>query len=677
MRFGNVFTNGCVQQSYYLMKQIRLTGFACDLISLDSTYTVFELDNEPVIPINLSTDLSRYGAFLFVSAINNEEHVLKHFKSFGIKLINVICGNWFVLHQEEFVFDKHHIIKNCFNPNYKKYMDENWVLPMYSEFTDYIELLTGIKTIVTPYVWDADALVNYIVGNDQPIVFDPTRFNSKTPLSICIFEPNMSIHKTSLVPLLAINRFYINNPDKVASIHHFCSLEHESFTSLIKQLEIHRDGKLSLYKRIIAPAALHQLVKTNTIPVIVSHNFHNVLNFLHLELMYLGIPVIHNCKPYKDSGLYYETRSLSSIQQHLLEVQKNSHRVEYHRDYMERCGQLVKFYQPNNKIHLDAYTRELKRIMEVDKESRKPIHICLPLEKYLWFYEIVRPLYLTLCELGFNCELLVEPLANLQDIFICKDNQPILYIIYCVEMFKVVPKNYIVYQFEHLLPRLTASGEEIDRFHKNLRSATEIWDFSYINHKYYSHHSINNVTTVPFGFHRSMISSSFRNVPILTQKIICLGNYSKGTRRYEKLQQILQSKDMKEKVHVLDNNTWDVNDTRVAPLSTRKSDVIRSCEVMLNIKMFEPCLSSLETPRIMCAISNGCTVVSERSGDAELEKLYEGPVIYCDSNQEIESTCLNLIQNPEDRFTNHVDWLSNNLEYRKFIPISRLIQLIK
>ena len=38
----------------------------------------------------------------------------------------------------------------------------------------------------------------------------------------------------------------------------------------------------------------------------ISNNIRNGLNFIHLECFTLGIPIIHNCEPYKHNGLFYE-----------------------------------------------------------------------------------------------------------------------------------------------------------------------------------------------------------------------------------------------------------------------------------------------------------------------------------------------------------------------------------
>ena len=38
----------------------------------------------------------------------------------------------------------------------------------------------------------------------------------------------------------------------------------------------------------------------------ISNNIRNGLNFIHLECFTLGIPIIHNCEPYKENGLFYE-----------------------------------------------------------------------------------------------------------------------------------------------------------------------------------------------------------------------------------------------------------------------------------------------------------------------------------------------------------------------------------
>ena len=79
-------------------------------------------------------------------------------------------------------------------------------------------------------------------------------------------------------------------------------------------LNITKNNVIEFYPRVVMPLAIKSIKSTNTNVIIVSHNIMNELNFLHLELIKLGYPVVHNCKPFKDNGLYYDdTHELNAI----------------------------------------------------------------------------------------------------------------------------------------------------------------------------------------------------------------------------------------------------------------------------------------------------------------------------------------------------------------------------
>ena len=130
---------------------------------------------------------------------------------YGINVIDLHCGNLYILHHENYIFDKHNIIKQ-----YVSNMNNNqcimWTLPMYSYHTDYLNLMYNKEISVVPYVWDDDIIEKYTNDNNINITY---KYNDEYGYSIAIFEPNISIHKTSLIPILIAERVFnlkkINN----------------------------------------------------------------------------------------------------------------------------------------------------------------------------------------------------------------------------------------------------------------------------------------------------------------------------------------------------------------------------------------------------------------------------------------------------------------------------------
>ena len=52
----SIFVNGCLQQGYFLMKCFRKKGYICSFITVDNTFSKFELINEDVHNIKSTTD---------------------------------------------------------------------------------------------------------------------------------------------------------------------------------------------------------------------------------------------------------------------------------------------------------------------------------------------------------------------------------------------------------------------------------------------------------------------------------------------------------------------------------------------------------------------------------------------------------------------------------------------
>ena len=97
--------------------------------------------------------------------------MLKKLQDQNVKIVKVQCGNFFVLHQEEFVFNQHKIIERDINP----YINEFWVLPMYDFALDYMKMLTNKPVYVMPYVWTPEFAEMYCNHNKLDIRYYPEK----------------------------------------------------------------------------------------------------------------------------------------------------------------------------------------------------------------------------------------------------------------------------------------------------------------------------------------------------------------------------------------------------------------------------------------------------------------------------------------------------------------------
>jgi hypothetical protein len=358
----NVFSNGCIQQAYFILKIMQNCGFKCDFMAIEPDYKFFDVVKTPIVTINENFDFSSYDILIFSSLIllsSTNTNLINHMKKFNLKMINIICGNLFILHQEEFVFGHHNIMKNYF----ENYFDEQWVLEMYDYSKDYIQMLTKTYTKITPYVWNIDFIKTYV--NNNNLLKNITNNNDK--VNLLIFEPNMSIHKNALIPLLIAEEYYekYNNVNKV---YIFCGdkVISNQNNSLINNLKIYKEKKIECYGRIVMPYIMDVIMKNNDyMNIVLSYTLLNNLNFLHLEMFHLGIPIIHNCKPFQKNKLYYDDNNQLKAVELIEYTRKNFNREQY----MNDCMNIINEYSYDNKDRIDRYCSCVEKLMNNDKNK--------------------------------------------------------------------------------------------------------------------------------------------------------------------------------------------------------------------------------------------------------------------------------------------------------------------
>ncbi len=302
----SIFTNGCVQQGYFVMKALRKAGYDVTFATIDRDYDKFELLNEPIVCVLSLDQLMQYDTFVFSSLVINQLEFISYLKLLGIKVVNQMVGNYFILNAEEFVFGHHDgVIATMVN----QYIDEIWLMPMYENCIEYISYITNKPVKISPYVWDDEFIQKYITmkGITPKYLPPPELVYKNKPLDIVIMEPNLSVHKNSLVPLLICNKFFTKYPDRLGQIYLVSKPSHnEKWKDSIKHLEIVKYNKITSFQRMISLEVFHSLRAKEAKFCVLSTNIRNGLNFLHLECFVLDIPIVHNCKPYSKNGLYFE-----------------------------------------------------------------------------------------------------------------------------------------------------------------------------------------------------------------------------------------------------------------------------------------------------------------------------------------------------------------------------------
>ena len=165
----------------------------------------------------------------------------------------------------------------------------------------------------------------------------------------------MSIHKNAFIPLLIAERYNRRFPNRLNKIYMFCqeSLENNGY---FEHMTIFKDKKLECHGRIVMPYSLKLIQDNNPYKnVVLSYTHLNELNFLHLELFYMRIPIVHNCKPFQND-LYYDKDNVNAAVDLLEHARTQGVNVKKHVD-------IICKYNTKNKEIQETWSHELMRLI--------------------------------------------------------------------------------------------------------------------------------------------------------------------------------------------------------------------------------------------------------------------------------------------------------------------------
>ena len=290
-----------------------------------------------------------------------QEEKLKEFKKDNKKkVISYKCGNNYILHVEDTLF------KPEVASYYETTFDEVWYIPQQHENNNgYYHTLYRTNSIIVPFLWDTIDLDKAL--NDVDKSFENGKFKKdskyipKDKKTLGIMEPNLNVIKYSLIPTMIaeesyrnqvgkdkINKLMITNSEKLGKT--------KNFLSILKTFDLYKDSKISSESRYQTAYIVSQ-----HLDVVISHQLLNPLNYLYLDIAYMGYPVLHNAYMCKDLGYYYEGSSTVDGANQLNWILENHDKnIE---EYKEKNKKVLDRYSINNPNIIKTYDKLINNLM--------------------------------------------------------------------------------------------------------------------------------------------------------------------------------------------------------------------------------------------------------------------------------------------------------------------------
>jgi hypothetical protein len=286
----------------------------------------------------------------------------------GKKVVFYCCGQPYVNLVEPAVFSK---------PSYwvrPDRCDEIWYLPKDAAYAPMMRLLNRCDVYEVPFIWHPQFIqqrAREVEAHGLRYGFDArgTDGNANdatdaaaagTPrgLRVAIFEPNISVVKSSVVSMLVCDEAYRANAGAVQAMHVLNTVhmkDHPTMLYLANSLDLVRQHKATFHGR-------HDIVgfMVQHADAVVSHQWQNEQNYSYLDALYGDYPLIHNSPWLREAGYYYHGFDARDGGAQLQRAAV-SHASGLN-DYRARSQRVFAQVDPFGQHNLDAYAARLVQL---------------------------------------------------------------------------------------------------------------------------------------------------------------------------------------------------------------------------------------------------------------------------------------------------------------------------
>jgi len=300
----HLWENGLGQNILFLARLFRAMSGVESVVLLNCgdqpsvpPQAIEEAAEFPLIPPREATDLVDI-AIEMGGALDLEW--LAYIRAQGKKVVFMACGQPYAVMTEPNIFDR-----GGFGLRPDRF-DEIWLLPKDVAFVPMMRMIHRCEVRIAPFIWSPVFLEKSIAGAEAKGLsfgFDPAVNRRDEGPRAAIFEPNISVTKCSAIPLLICDEAYRRVPSAVRELkvlNSFHMVDHPTFNFFANSLDLVKAGKgLFLAREEFAP-----FMALNA-DMVVSHQWGNDQNYLYLDALYGGYPLIHNSPWIIDQGYYY------------------------------------------------------------------------------------------------------------------------------------------------------------------------------------------------------------------------------------------------------------------------------------------------------------------------------------------------------------------------------------
>jgi len=363
----DIFTNGIKQNVLYLYDLLKNIGYDVYFFVTDKEYDLVKTTNfwnssgkYKYIKISKMCSYPMHVVIQIGFQLSGKE--IFFFKECGAKVVFYVCGNKYLIDGESCLYKPEDDYDFQYNEMGNIHFDEIWLIPqMVNSCTHYLKTFFRAKTIEVPFIWSPFVMENYEKELGKTIKY----VNRGVQKSVAVFEPNLSLMKWCLPALLVCENAHRTLRDNSLIKYVYAtnivdtsnkSFNTKQFNKIVKSLDIFTTKKLSIEARY---NSLFFMSKYSDIAV--SFQTENNLNYLYLDMAWMGWPIVHNANLCKDVGYYYDGYNYEEggyvLKNVILTHDENVAK------YTEKNRKVIDRYLPTNKKLQKAYKKLIDNLL--------------------------------------------------------------------------------------------------------------------------------------------------------------------------------------------------------------------------------------------------------------------------------------------------------------------------
>jgi hypothetical protein len=298
---GSIWNSGAVQQCVFLwMLLCRCPGvervFAVNGGDADSPAPGLMLGGLGIEFARPEDVLDEVDVYVEAGAQTLTPEMAERVRRRGGRTVSYKFGNAYVIETERVI----HGAKPGAIVNGARF-DEVWTNPQHANTcASYWEVAYRCPVRVLPQVWEPTFLLAAISEFQPGLQFGYRPRPGKK--RVAIFEPNINIVKTCVVPMLACEVAHRERPDLLGEVYVTNAeriKDHLTFRKLAASLDVVRDGVCSFEGRFNFPWFMAKHADA-----VVSHQWECGLNFAYYDALLGDYPLVHN-SPLLPAGVGY------------------------------------------------------------------------------------------------------------------------------------------------------------------------------------------------------------------------------------------------------------------------------------------------------------------------------------------------------------------------------------